>query len=119
MHVHFRCHTKLVCSQPVYYYMPRLTLLISSEVVGVSPWDVVKDPTKALWWGSYKESQPADGANPSSESIGSASPADVDVLGSVGEDPEVEAEPPFLLEEPSRSSKYVFFHYSPLQGIYT
>lgn len=99
--------------------MPPLTLLISPEVVGVNPWDLVKDPAIALWQEPYKGSPPVHGEHRSSESTDSASSDEADVPGPVGEDPEVEAEPPFLLEDPSRRSKYVFMHYSPLQGIYT
>ena len=125
-------------------YMPPLTLLISLEgvtiwdlaldptgafrlrpvdvtleAVGVNPWDVVVDPTKALWPRECEGSPPVGGADASSESIGSASSADVDVPGPVGEEPDGDSEPPFLLEEPSGRPKYVFMHYSPLQGIYT
>ena len=53
------------------------------------------------------------------ESTGSVSSVDIHAADLEGEDPEVEAEPAFLLEAPSRCSKYVFIHYSPLQGIYT
>ena len=53
------------------------------------------------------------------ESTGSVSSVDLHAADLEGEEPEVEAEPAFLLDAPSRSLKYVFIHYSPLQGIYT
>lgn len=75
--------------------------------MGVNPWDLVKDPAIALWQEPYKRSPSAHGENRSSESTDSASSDEADVPRPVGEDPEVEAEPPFLLEDPSRRSKYV------------
>src|SRR5258706_614753 len=93
--------------------------LISFNVSYVNPWDLVKDPARPIWPPSSRGSPQNDGHHASSESIGLVSPAEIHVPGVEGVDLEVEVEPPFLLEAPSRSFKYVFMHHSPLQGIYT
>ena len=103
----------------VYHCITPLTLLISSEASYVNPWDVVLDPSKALWSPSSRGTSSVGGTHASSKSTGSVSPADVHARDLEGEDPEVEIEPAFLLEAPSWSFEYVFIHYSPLQGIYT
>lgn len=81
--------------------------MIRSEVLYISPWALLKDPAKAIW----PPSSTVGGNYTSSESIGSDSPANIDAPGLVGEDPEEEAEPPFLLGEPRRPLECVFMHY--------
>ena len=102
--LHTCCH-----SEPVCYPHAIISLHCTSDQFLIS--SEVSYAAKAIWPPSSKGSPPIGGNHTSSESTGSVSPVDIHAPDLEGEDPEVEVEPAFLLEAPSRSFKYVFMHF--------